>query len=55
MGEVAFNDVTGYCQGKVTARRLARYGDILRQESELANKVLVCCGCVDDCSWEWVL
>jgi len=54
MGETTLNDVTGERQGKVATCRIARYGDVLRQESDLTDEILVCCSCVYDRSWEWV-
>ena len=54
MEQAAFDDIAGDCQGKVSARGIARHGDILGQESDLTDKVLVCCNCVYDRSWEWI-
>ena len=51
---MAFNDVTGGRQGKATACRIARDGNILRQEPDLADKVLVCRNNVYDRSREWI-
>ena len=54
MGQSAFNGVTGECQGEVAACRITRYGNVLRYESNLADKILVCRDRVYDRSWEWV-
>ena len=50
MGKTALDDVTGQCQGKVAASGVTPYDDVLRLESDLADKVLVRRDCVDDCS-----
>ena len=55
MGKTALDDVTGQCQGKVAACGVTPYDDVLRLESDLADKVLVRRDCVDDRSWERVL
>jgi len=55
MGKVAFDNVTSECQGKVPSRGTAPYGDVLRQESSLADEVLVYRDYVDESSRERIL
>lgn len=55
MGQTAFDDVSGERQGDVTACRITPQGDVLRLESDLTDKILVCRNSIYDRSREWVL